>query len=241
VTISVIIPAFNEERLLGETLRRVHAAMTSFQVRGWLVEVIVCDNNSNDRTAEVAREGGAKVVFEPRNQIGRARNRGAAAASGDWLIFLDADSHPSDGLFGAVADLMASGRCLAGGAVVQLAGHHPRGRFVASGWNLISRAMTWMAGSFIFCESRAFREIGGFDAELFASEELDLSRRLKRLARAEGKRVVILGRHPVMTSARKLQLYTPAEYARFLLKTVLSGGKTLRNRDACFTWYDGRR
>ena len=79
--ISVIIPAFNEERLIGETLRLVKAAMTAFSWRRWATEVIVCDNNSTDRTAELARAGGAAVVFEPVNQIARARNCGAAAAT----------------------------------------------------------------------------------------------------------------------------------------------------------------
>jgi glycosyltransferase involved in cell wall biosynthesis len=94
VLVSVVIPAFNEERLLGESLRQVRAAMTAFARRGWQAELIVCDNNSTDRTADVARAAGATVVFEPINQIGRARNRGAEAATGEWLIFIDADTHP---------------------------------------------------------------------------------------------------------------------------------------------------
>ena len=72
--ISVIIPAFNEERLIVETLRQVKAATAAFSRRGWETETIVCDNNSTDRTAELARAGGAAVVFEPVNQIARARN-----------------------------------------------------------------------------------------------------------------------------------------------------------------------
>ncbi len=88
--VSVVIPAFNEARLLGETLRHVQAALTVFTSRGWGVEIIVCDNNSTDATAEIARAAGATVVFEPENQIARARNSGAAAATGDWLIFVDA-------------------------------------------------------------------------------------------------------------------------------------------------------
>ncbi|HMX63922.1 MAG TPA: glycosyltransferase, partial [Candidatus Sumerlaeota bacterium] len=59
--ISVIVPAFNEERLLGETLRHVRAATVSFSAHGWETELIVCDNNSKDRTADIAREAGATV------------------------------------------------------------------------------------------------------------------------------------------------------------------------------------
>src|SRR5438128_9916930 len=106
--VSVIIPAFNEERLLGDTLRAVKEAMGAFSKRDWETELIVCDNNSTDGTAELARGAGAVVVFEPLNQIARARNRGAMAASGDWLVFVDADSKPSRELFGEVAEQIES-------------------------------------------------------------------------------------------------------------------------------------
>ncbi len=239
--ISLVIPAFNEERLIGETLRHVQAALSVFAGRRWETELIVCDNNSTDRTAEIARAAGANVVFEPVNQIARARNRGAEAATGDWLIFVDADSHPGAELFRDVAAQIESGRCVAGGATVRLDGHYPKARLITGLWNGISRTCHWLAGSFIFCDAAAFRGIGGFSDELFATEEIDLSRRLKKLARAQRKRIVILHRHPIVTSGRKLQLYTPREHLRFLAKTVLARGKTLTDRDACHTWYDGRR
>lgn len=239
--LSVIIPAFNEEGLLGKTLRQVQASMTAFSRRGWETELIVCDNNSTDGTAELARTSGAKVVFEPINQIARARNRGAAAASGDWLLFVDADSHPSAELLAEVAEQIASGRCLAGGSTVKLEGHYPVGSLVTGLWNWISRTTKWVAGSFIFCEAGAFRKLGGFSRELFVGEEIELSRRLKQLARTTGKQLVILRRHPLITSARKMHLYTPREHLVFLAKTILGRGKTLHSRESCPMWYDGRR
>jgi glycosyltransferase involved in cell wall biosynthesis len=241
VLVSVVIPAFNEERLLGESLRQVRAAMTAFARRGWQAELIVCDNNSTDRTADVARAAGANVVFEPINQIGRARNRGAEAATGEWLIFVDADTHPSAELFDDVAAQIATGRCLAGGSTIRVESGYPAGTLITHVWNVVSRTFRWMAGSFIFCETAAFRKLGGFDMNLYASEELELSKRLKKLARAERKKIVILHRHPILTSARKLHLYTPREHFAFLLKSLLRGGKTFTNREECHTWYDGRR
>jgi len=241
VRVSVIIPAFNEERLIPETLHQVKSAMEIFARRHWETELIVCDNNSTDRTAEIAREAGAEVVFEPLNQISRARNTGAAAATGDWLVFVDADSHPSAELFEDVAEQIESGVCLAGGSTVKLEGHHPKANFLTQAWNCVSRAFRWLAGSFIFCEAKVFRKIGGFSTELFASEEIDLSKRLKVLARAERKKVVILHRHPILTSARKVHLYTVREHVWFLSKLVLTGGKVLSSREACHPWYDGRR
>jgi glycosyltransferase involved in cell wall biosynthesis len=241
VKISVVIPAFNEEKLLGATLRSIQAAGAAFAGPGWAMEIVVCDNNSTDATAALARAAGARVVFEPVNQIARARNTGAAAAGGRWLVFVDADSRPTPELFAEVAGQIQSGRCLAGGCTVRMDERHFLGDCGTGLWNLISRLAKWTAGSFIFCETAAFRKIGGFNAELFVSEEIDLSRRLKKLARREGKKVVILHRHPLLTSARKLSLYTRREYLRFIARAIFHPRKTLQSREQCQPWYDGRR
>jgi glycosyltransferase involved in cell wall biosynthesis len=239
--ISIIIPAFNEERLLGQTLREVQAALKSFTSPGWATELIVCDNNSTDRTAGIARDAGATVVFEPVNQIARARNRGAAVATGDWLVFIDADSHPSAALMQDVAAAINSGRYLAGGATVRLEDGYPVANFFTGFWNLLSRTRRLLAGSFIFCEARAFRKIGGFSHEMFAGEELDLSARLHQLARETGKSLVILHRHPLVTSARKVRLYSGWELLWFFLRAAFRQKATLSSRTACHPWYDGRR
>jgi glycosyltransferase involved in cell wall biosynthesis len=239
--VSVVVPAFNEERLLGASLAAIREAMRVFEESGWACELIVCDNNSTDRTAGIARAAGAIVVFEPVNQIARARNAGAARASGDWVVFVDADSYPSRELLSGVLAQIVAGRCLAGGATVTFATRDPVIRVWIALWNALSRTARWAAGSFIFCETAAFRTIGGFNEELFAGEEIDLSRRLKRLARRRGKSVVILHRHPLRTSDRKARLYTKREHFLFMLKTLVLGGRTLRDRKACYAWYDGRR
>ena len=235
--ISVVVPAFNEERLLAGSLAAIGAAMQVFEQ----TELIVCDNNSTDRTAEIARAAGAKVVFEPVNQIARARNAGAAQASGDWLVFVDADSYPSKELFRETAKAIQGGRCLAGGATISLESADRAIRFWVAAWNFLSRRARWAAGSFIFCEAAAFRRLGGFSQDLYAGEEIELFRRLKRLARRERRSIVILHRHPLRTSARKAQLYTKREHLGFMLKTLLLGGRNLRRRESCSAWYDGRR
>jgi glycosyltransferase involved in cell wall biosynthesis len=240
VKISVIIPAFNEERLLGGTLAQVKSAMAAFAQRHWECELIVCDNNSTDHTAEIARAAGATVVFEPVNQIARARNSGAAAATGDWLIFVDADSQPGVELFADVAEQIQSGRCLAGGTTVRMDEKHLLAEFFTWLWNWSSRTGRWLAGSFIFVETAAFRKIGGFSDKLFAGEELDLSKRLKQLARATGGEIVILHRHPLVTSARKMRLYTAWDHLK-LVTHVLFNRRALYNRESCSLWYDGRR
>ena len=240
--ISVVVPAFNEEKLIGATLRSIKGASNAFGERGWDTELIVCNNNSTDATQQVAEREGARVIFEPVNQIGRARHTGACAATGDWLVFVDADSHPSVELFREVAQVIESKRYLGGGCTVVLDKRfHWAGEGLLKVWNALSRTATWMAGSFIFCEASAYREVGGFSMELYASEELDLSRKLKKLARQKGKRLIILNRHPIITSGRKFQLYTAREHLRVFFRAALGFGRPLKSREECFTWYDGRR
>jgi glycosyltransferase involved in cell wall biosynthesis len=231
MSVSVVVPAFNEEKLLGATLAAIREA-----AQGLDPELVVCDNNSTDRTAEIARQAGAKVVFEPINQISRARNAGAAAASGDWLVFVDADCSPDRALFADLAEAIASGRYVGGGATVRFDDADRTAQAAVGVWNRISRVMRWAAGSFVFCRAEAFRAIGGFSTELYASEEIDFSRRLKRLGR-----LTILHRHPLRTSGRKVRLYSKREYLRLLARIVFSGGRALRRREDCFAWYDGRR
>jgi len=241
VKISVIIPAYNEEKLLPEALRGVWQALPAFTARGWETEVVVCDNNSTDQTAQLAQAAGARVVFEPFNQIARARNTGARAATGEWLVFMDADSTPTAALFAEVAEVIGNGGFLAGGVTLRLQGPYRVATRIARVWNGISRACKLMAGSFVFVESQAFWAVGGFNQELFVSEEIDLSQRLKRLGRQQKRKLVILHRHPLLTSARKIHLYTPREHLRFWLRTLFTFKRNLRRREECQTWYDGRR
>ena len=100
----------------------------------------------------------------------------AAAATGDWLVFIDADSHPSPALFEYVAACMADGRTLAGGSTLQFDCDGALARWSARAWNAVSRTMRWAAGSFIFVEASAFRRVGGFSTQLYAAEELEIGR-----------------------------------------------------------------
>lgn len=240
--VSVVLPAFNEEKLLPAALAAVREAASAFTSRGWEWECVVCDNNSTDGTAAVARAAGTTVVFEPVNQIGRARDAGARVATGDWLVFIDADSTPSSALFASIADRIASGRALGGGSTVELEPGTPRyARFVCGLWNLWSRLAGWAAGSCVWVEAEAFRAAGGFGTEYYAGEEVFLSRRLNTLARRSGRCFVILADHPLRTSSRKLKLYTLTEAGRFFFRMLFTAGRAAKRPENCEIWYDGRR
>lgn len=240
--VSVVLPAFNEEKLLPAALAAVKAAASAFTAHGWEWECVVCDNNSTDGTSAVARAAGATVVFEPVNQIGRARDAGARAATGEWLVFIDADSTPSAELFASIATRIAEGRALGGGSTVELEAGTPRyARYVCGLWNLWSRLAGWAAGSCVWVEAEAFRTVGGFGTEYYAGEEVFLSRRLKSLARRSGRRFVILADHPLRTSSRKLKLYTLTEGGRFFFRMLFTAGRAAKRPENCEIWYDGRR
>lgn len=241
--ISIIVPAFNEEKLLAASLRAVKAAAErAFTPVGLSWELVVCDNNSTDHTGEIARAEGATVVFEPVNQIGRARNTGAAAASGEWLLFIDADSQPSAELLADAAELTRRSDVLLAGATIALDEGSLMFRFACGVWNTVSRLRRLVAGSFILVRAAAFREVGGFDLKFFAGEELDLALRLqKTVGRRDRRRTVILHRHPIRTSARKLRLYGKGEMLRFFVKSIFRPRKTTSTREDCAMWYDGRR
>src|SRR5215469_13565370 len=87
--VSFVIPAWNEEALLGSTLKAIFAAAQPLNIP---FEVVVADDSSTDRTPEIARELASLVISINRRQIGATRNAGARSAAGDLLFFVDADT-----------------------------------------------------------------------------------------------------------------------------------------------------
>jgi glycosyltransferase involved in cell wall biosynthesis len=232
--ISVLVPAFNEETLIARTIESVQQSFG--QVGHTAFEIIVCDNNSTDRTSEVARSKGAHVVFEPHNQISRARNAAARHAQGEWLIFLDGDTLLPAQLLRSTIDTIHNGRVGAGGALVEFDRNDTGNAAlrVLRFWNVISKYLQLAAGSYIFCKREAWTETGGFDETVYAGEELFFSRKLKRWCRKRGLGFQILT-HPVMTSARKLQWYGPWQLLQHTLSLARPG--SMKRRENCALWY----
>lgn len=231
---AIVIPAFDEEAGLPATLASVGEAMAAVP---WPGEVVVCDNNSSDGTASVARAAGARVVFEPRNQIARARNAGGRAARGEWIVFVDADTTVPAPLLREALDLLASGKASGGGSVFRMEGiPHRAGNAMVGLWNWISRTFHVAAGSFLFVRRDAFQEVGGFPESVYAGEELGFTLRVRRWGRKRGLLFRVLDRHPVTTSARKLEWYS----AWRILGTFLLFGLCpflARSRTFCRIWY----
>src|SRR5215216_773166 len=118
--ISVLIPAYNEQILISSTIDSVNLSFASLSWQSY--EIVVCDNNSTDKTANIARANGAKVIFEPYNQIAKARNTAAHHAHGDWLIFLDADTCLNPEVLKLTIEKLESGQVCGGGALLKFDG-----------------------------------------------------------------------------------------------------------------------
>ncbi|BFU91303.1 MAG: Glycosyltransferase [Nitrospira sp.] len=239
--LSIIIPAFNEARLIEQSLQSVAVSIAANQTSGFTSEIIVVDNNSTDNTAELARQSGARVVFEPINQIARARNAGAAHATGDWLLFLDADSLLIPGLLADILRMIESGKYVGCGSTLHMDGLPWWADLTLRIWTGVSILFRWAAGALVVCRRDAFQEVGGFDQNVYASEEITLSKQLKQWGRKRSLRFTILTRHPLETSSRKVSLYSGPEIAGQIFRVLLLPRKTLRDKKQLSVWYDGRR
>lgn len=231
--LSIIIPAWNEARWLPNTLSAVRQAGAGVAV-AW--EVIVVDNASSDTTAELARQGGARVISESQRRISRARNAGAAAARGRVFIFVDADTLPSAALLRATLDLLAGGEVCGGGARVEFDRlNHAVYRRGAEVWNRLSARLNLAAGCYLFCTREAFEAVGGFSERVYAGEEVFLSRRLARWGRRHGQAFRILD-EPVLTSGRKADWFSPWQHL-LVVAMVLLFPPSLYSRRLSWFWY----
>ena len=239
--LSIVIPAFNEERLIERCLQSISASLLANFASRFTSEIIVVDNNSTDNTAYLARQAGAQVVFEPINQIGRARNAGAAVATGDWLLFLDADSVLNPGLLADILRLIEDGKSVGCGSILHMKGLPWWANWTLQLWTSTSILFRWAAGALVVCRSDAFRDVGGFNQELYAADEISLSAQLKRWGRQRGLQFIILTQHPLETSSRKVTLYSWQEIAGQILRVILNPRRTLQDKKLLSVWYDGRR
>lgn len=235
VTYSVVIPAYNEEQWLPATLDALQKAMKAIDLAG---EIIVADNNSRDRTPEIAREHGAWVVLEPINQISRARNTGAKAARGRHLIFLDADTIVSAALLQTALNNLSSGACCGGGAKVVYEGEIPGiVRAATDLWNYFSVKFAMAAGCFIYCLKEVFDAVGGFSQNVYASEEVWFSWKLRAWGKQHNMGFEIINDPPIITSSRKLKWFSLLQI--FGMVVVFGFFPfALRFRSLCRLWYE---
>jgi glycosyltransferase involved in cell wall biosynthesis len=230
--ISFVIPAWNEESVLGPTLEALAVAARPLDLPS---EVIVADDGSTDRTTEIARKHGARVVSVQHRQISATRNAGAREARGDLLIFIDADTIVTPQAVCAAVEAVRTG-AVGGGCAIRYSGRLPaylRVFIPIEVWFAQKARMAF--GCFLFCTREAFDAVGGFDSTIYATEEVAMSLALHR----QGRFVCL--RECVSTSGRKLRTHSTVEWLIQIYRITFARQRYIRDRNAMGVWYGDRR
>lgn len=235
--ISVIIPAFNEEDYLEHTVEHLRAAKDFLrQFSDTEVEIVMVDNDSTDRTADIGRELGLRVVRETEHNIAKVRNAGAKAARHDVLVFVDADTLlPREALL-RIARVMSDPTCAGGALDVRFRPRRLLVRvYLRVGWAI--GALTGMAmGACQFCRREVFAQLGGYDETIFMGEDVDFVWRLRANARRRGLRSTFVRDVHAITSSRRFDRW-PLWKALLMTHPLVVFG--LRRRKAVWrAWYD---
>ncbi len=214
--VTVVIPCLNEQATIAEAVADAKAAFASW--RGG-VEVIVADNVSTDDTAAIARDRGCNVVRVEERRIASVRNGGAAAAAGDVLCFIDADSEIHPETFNAIEDSLATGRVVAGATGVRM---ERWSLGIAVTWVLFM-PMVWllrMDTGVVFCRREDFQSIDGYDERRFFAEDVQLLWDLRRVGRRRKQRLARLKKVKALASTRKFDIHGDWHYISDLFRLV---------------------
>ena len=201
--ISIITPAYNEERFIEKCLYSVKAAAKEVDE---VVEHIVVLNRCTDNTGEIASRLGAGVIIEDSKNLSRIRNKGVEASKGDIIVTLDADSQMTSNMLVEVKKNLDTGKFIGGGVKI-LPERISLGiifslAFVAPLvlWHRVSAGMFW-------CLKKDFNAIGGFDENLACIEDIDFGKRLKRYGQHFGKHYYQIRKAHIVTSCRKFDQF----------------------------------
>lgn len=213
--ISIVIPAYNEERYIGRTLE----SLKRLDTNNWETELLVIDGSSVDKTVQIAKSFGAKVFTEPHKGIGFARQQGIIHAQGEIIAFTDADTIvPKDWLIRHIKALHQPKVVFSYGTFRVIDGtfpyfhyinyiqphalwwlHHLLGKPIAAGQNLA------------FWKEKALL-VGGFDENIRVMEDTDLAIRMTKVGK-----VIFLQDLVVLSSGRRSK-----EGIRFFLRMTAS-------------------
>lgn len=202
--ISVVIPAFNEEGYLSETLASLNRAKAFLQGEGGLpAEIIVVDNDSDDSTADVARALSATVARERQHNVAKVRNSGAKLSNGDVLVFVDADTVVPDKLLSRIVEAMSDAACFGGAVDTDYRPMKLTVKVYLQFWRILGKLTGMAQGATQFCRRDLFFALNGYDETLFMGEDVDFHWRLKRIAKRQNGSVVFIEDLRVVPSTRR--------------------------------------
>ena len=196
---SVVVSALDEQADLARSLRAITRAAQAIRTEA---EVVVVVRDCDTAHARFAASTGALVIDVGRPNLAVARNAGAAVATGQILVTIDADRVMSPVAFAEIERLLATG-CYVGGGAIQHPERHSLSIDVAI---LVARLTTYLnglGGGMYWCRRDDFDAIGGFDERVATVDDFDFARRLRAHGLRTGRRFVNLRQAPVTTSCRQ--------------------------------------
>jgi len=216
-----VVPTFNEEKNLPPLLENLRAEPG--------LEVIVVDGGSTDHTIELVEESGARLVKSPAGR-GRQQNIGAAAASGDILLFLHADTSLPAGFADLIQDCLSAPKVAAGAFSLQIENQGVPIRLIEILANWRARQLQMPYGDqALFMKKKVFEDAGGFP-EIEIMEDFALVRKLRRLGK-----IVILPQKAA-TSGRRWQKLG-ALRTTMINQVVIIGYLLGRSPTSLANWY----
>ncbi len=231
---SVIIPAYNEENYLPKTLAAIKTALATID---FLAEIIVVDNESTDKTAQTAKDFGAKVVSESEHNIAKVRNTGAKNASGDVLIFIDADTIVPETLFQKIAEAMKNEKCFGGAVAVSYEPFQRKWmKFYLLGWKFWGKLFNMKQGATQFCRKAVFDKLNGYDESIFIGEDIEFYWKLSKFAKQNGGFLHFIENPKAITSSRRFDKMSL--WKTFLLTHPAFIFLTSRKKSFWKDWYE---
>lgn len=186
--LSIVIPTFNEEISLGQTLE-------SLKIFGENIEIIVVDGGSADATISVAEKYGVKILHSPRGR-GTQLQIGGNAASGDVMWFLHADTIPSKDCVRQMTNALKNTNVAGGNFTIRFDGDETAAKFLTWLYPNLRKINLIYGDSAIFVRREIYEKVGGYESyPIF--EDLDFVRKLSK----EGEIITLPG--SVTTSSRR--------------------------------------
>jgi glycosyltransferase involved in cell wall biosynthesis len=230
---SLVIPSFNEEKYLPRLLDSVDRARASYGPGAANIEVIVADNGSTDRTAEIASARGCRVARVEKRVIAASRNGGASIARGEILCFTDADGQIHPRTFDEIDAALLSGRVVGGATGVTM----ERWSVGVAVTFALLVPFVWLTGfdtGVVFCRREDFETIGGYDERLRLAEDVKFLFELRRLGRKRGERLARVTSAKGVASTRKFDDHGDWHYFTVMAKAL----PTLLGRASAVEWIE---
>lgn len=237
IKITVVIPAYNEERYIAKTLQALSNAKTRYEKKTMnKIEVLVVNNNSSDKTALICSKYDVRLLQEKNQQIAACRNHGARVSKGEILIFLDADTIVPMNFFKIIEKNLSTQKIIGGSAKLISDNNNMISKIMYALWNIFSLLLPFK-GAVLYCYRDTFFEIGGFDESFYALEDVKFSIQLKKIGKKYNKKFISNKSLSVITASRKFKNIEMKKIIKMIHQILLNPFSFYRKKEIVGCWF----